>query len=205
MPRTSYAALFTLLALLLAAPASAQQTDGALRLHLETGVLGFESETVDPDGAPDSETTKTTTFGPGSSGLGFGLGFGASDSLVVGANVALQFITIDPEGRGSVSGSRLTLMPYLELLLGDGTARPFVGGALLLSFDSFEDVSTTLFGIAGIGGVHIFMTDSYSFDIGGRLYLATGETSVDAGGMNFDSSITRLGLIALIGVSGWSI
>lgn len=198
-------ASLTLVALLLAAPASAQQVNGALRLHLETRVLGFESLTVNPEGPPASETTTTTTFGPGASGLGFGLGFGVSDNLVVGGNVTLQFRSENPDDGRTRSGQNLTLMPYIEALFGDSGARPFLGGALLLSFDSFDDVSTTLFGLAGIGGVHIFITDSYSLDVSGRLYVNTGSTSFDAGGNTFDASITQFGLIALLGVSGWSI
>jgi len=205
MTRTTCAALLTLAAIAFAAPASAQQINGALRLHLETGVLGFESETDNPDGPAGSQTTKSTTFGPSAAGLGFGIGFGVGDNLVVGGNVTLQYRSVNPEGPGSVSGSNVTLMPYIEVLLGDGGTRPFVGGALLVSFDDFGDRSTTLFGLAGMGGVHIFMTDSYSFDLAGRLFVDTGSTSFDAGGMTIDTSITRFGLIGLVGVSGWSI
>lgn len=221
MIRTSCTALFTLVALLLAARASAQQINGALRLHLETSVLGFESLTANEEGPPPSETTTTTTFGPGGNGLGFGggfrngglgfgglgfgLGFGVSDNLVIGGNVTLQFRSENPDNGRTRSGQTLTLMPYIEALFGDGSTRPFLGGALLLSFDNFDDVSTTMFGLAGLGGVHIFMTDSYSLDISGRLYVATGSASDDRDRMTVDTSLTQFGLIALLGVSGWSI
>lgn len=198
------AALISLVVLSVGRTAAAQSIDGALRLHLETGFLGFQSETTNEDGPPPSETTKTVTFGPGTTGLGFGLGYGISDNLVIGGNVTLQYISIDPEGPGSGTGSNITLIPYIEVLFGSGSVRPFVGGALLLSSDSFEDRSTALFGLAGIGGAHIFITDSYSLDLGGRLFFVAGSSSHDTGGGSVDTSISRVGLIALIGVSGWS-
>lgn len=196
-----------LTALVIAAPASAQTgtINGALRLHTETLVIGYQSHTETPDGVDEGQTTGITSIGPGVYGLGFGLGYGVADNIVVGANLVLQNVTRSPEEGDSNSTLGVSLLPYIEVLFGDGNVRPFVGGNLQLMIISGEDYSQTMFGLGGLGGAHIFLADSFSFDVSGRLYFSTGSETREAGGGDVDTDITELGFLILAGVSGWSI
>lgn len=198
MNRQIGTALLALAALTFAAPASAQTTiAGGLRLHLETDVLGIATENPD-----EGESSTNTTIGPGSNGLGFGIGYGITEQLILGGNFVLQH----RDGEGDNDGEfRLSLLPYLEFMLGEGSVRPFVGGVLIFALTSRENFSATSFGLGGLGGVHIFLTDSFSLDVSGRLYFTANNTSRETGMGDVDSSSTTVGLLVLVGVSGWGI
>ncbi len=188
-----------LTALVIANPASAQTPTigGGLRLHLETSVLEIASTSPEEG---DSETT--TSIGPATNGLGFGVGYGINEQLVVGANLVLNHT----DGGGDNDGVlTLGLRPYLEYILGDGGVRPFIGGQLIFDIISAENTSLTSFGLAGMGGVHVFLNDGFSFDVGGRLYFVSQSLTVDTGAGEVDSSATRVGLLVLLGVSGWGV
>lgn len=189
-------AAFAVLAL--AAPASAQATiGGGLRLHLETTALQIDSTSPEEG---DSETS--TSIGPAAGGLGLGIGYAIDENLVVGGNLVLNH----RDGGGDNDGVLMIgLMPYLEYLLGDGDVRPFIGGSLILQMTSAENTSLTSLGLAGIGGVHIFLNDGFSFDVGGRLYFTSNSFSVETPAGDVDSSSTSIGLMVLLGVSGWGV
>lgn len=204
MLRQLLSASVVLGALMFAAPASAQTIRG-LRLHVETSLFGIDSSTATAEDADEGNTTTTISFGPGAQGLGFGLGFGINENLVLGANLVLNYTSVKGE-RGDAYGLvNLTLMPYLEFLFGAGNVRPFIGGALLLELESGEDYGAQYFGLAGLGGVHVFMADSFSLDFSGRLYLEAGSSSQDTGPVDRDTSHLNVGLLVLVGVSGWGI
>lgn len=199
MTRQFFAALTTLTALVLAAPASAsaQTIGGGLRLHLETEVLGIVS--LSPE---EGDSSTSTSIGPGANGLGFGIGYGITEELIVGGNFVLQH----RDGEGDNDGVfTLNLLPYLELMLGEGDLRPFVGGNLILAISSGENRSSTEFGLGGLGGVHIFLSDTFSFDLSGRLFFTAGSVTRDTAMGDEDSSFTTLGFLVLVGVSGWGV
>ena len=193
--------------MMFAAPASAQESQSirGLRLHLETSLFGVDSSTATPDGADEGSTTTTISFGPSAQGLGFGVGFGITDNLVIGGNLVLNYTSTKREGSDAHGFADVKLMPYLEFLFGSGSVRPFIGGALMMELQSGEDYGAQLFGLAGLGGVHVFMTDSVSLDFSGRLYFEAGSSSVDVGPATADASLTSVGLLVLAGVSGWGI
>lgn len=197
MNRNLCAALITLGTLTFATAASAQSVDGALRLHLETDFLGVVTFTPE-----DGDSSTSTSIGPGSNGLGFGVGYGITDSLVVGGNATVQYT----EGDGSNNGElTLSLLPYLELVLGADTVRPFVGGNLIFALSSRDNSSQTELGLGGLGGVHIFLTDTFSLDLSGRLFFTAGTATVETAAGDADFSFKRFGLLLFAGVSGWSI
>jgi hypothetical protein len=191
---------------LTASSASAQMIDGSLRLHLELPVFGYQSTEITGEGADDGVTTSRITIGPGSSTLGLGLGYGVSEMIVLGTNLVLQHQSIKPDEGDSVGVTTVQILPYLEVVFGEGTTRPFVGGQLMLQINSTENTDTTLFGLGGLGGVHIFLTDSFSFDVSGRLYFLTGSTTFESGGAadDIEADASELGVLLLIGLSGWS-
>jgi opacity protein-like surface antigen len=185
-------------------PAHAQAIEGAVRLHLEVPFLAYQSTTSTLEGVDDGTTASTVAVGPGDAGLGFGIGYGLSDMLVLGTNVALQFRSINTENSDSVTGVGFQLMPYLEAVFGSDSARPFVGANLILQINDVDDFSSTLFGAGALGGVHLFLTDSLSFDLSARLYFLTGSRHVTTTIVDLENDVTQIGLLALIGISGWS-
>jgi hypothetical protein len=187
-----------------ASTGSAQEIDGSLRLHLEVPVLGYRSTEVTADGADDGASVSRVSVGPGTDTLGFGLGYGLSDMLVLGANMALQHTSVSPEEGASASTTVVQLLPYLEVLFGEGSTRPFIGGNLILQISSGENTDSTLFGLGALGGVHVFLNEWVSFDVSARLYYMTGTVTVDTGIVESDTDLSELGVLLLLGVSGWS-
>lgn len=197
--------LIALGTIVLSASSASAQIDGSLRLHLEVPVLAYVSETNTPDGADDGASVSYLSVGPGSSGFGIGLGYGLSEMIVLGTNVAFQLTSISPEEGDSVSVTNAQIQPYLEAVFGEGTARPFVGAHLSLEINSTENTDTTLFGLGALGGVHIFLADSFSFDISGRLSFATGSRTVELEPTGeAETDISQIGVVVLIGLSGWT-
>lgn len=197
--------LLVLGALMLSASSASAQIDGSLRLHLEVPVLAYVSETNTPDGADDGTTISYLSIGPGSAGFGMGLGYGLSEMLVLGTNLAVQLTSISPDEGDSTSVTSVQISPYLEAVFGQSTARPFIGAHLLLQINGSENTDTTMFGLGALGGVHVFLTDSFSFDISGRLYYATGTRTVEvAPAGDVDTDISEIGVMVMIGVSGWT-
>jgi opacity protein-like surface antigen len=190
-----------------ASSASAQLIDGSLRLHLELPVLGYQSSEIKADGADEGTTTGIFSIGPGETTLGLGLGYGVSEMIVLGTNLALQHSSIKPDEGPAVSATGVQILPYLEVVFGEGTTRPFVGGQLMLQLTSTENTDTTLFGLGALGGVHIFLTDSFSFDVSGRLYYMTGTSTFDSDddlADELETDVSELGVLLLIGLSGWT-
>ena len=188
----------------LASTASAQAIDGSLRLHLEVPVLGYQSQELTADGADDGASISIVTVGPSTSTLGFGLGYGLSDMLVLGTNVALQHTSVSPEEGDSASTTSVQLLPYIEAVFGQGSARPFVGGNLMLQIRSGENTDATMFGLGALGGVHAFLNEWVSLDVSARIYYMTGTVTVDNGVAESDADMSELGVLLLLGVSGWS-
>jgi len=196
--------LLVLGALMLSASSASAQIDGSLRLHLEVPVLSYVSETTTPDGADDGTTLSYLSIGPGSAGFGMGLGYGLSEMLVLGTNLAVQLTSISPDEGDSTTVTNMQIMPYLEAVFGEGTARPFIGAHLMLQINGTENSDTTMFGLGALAGAHIFLTDSFSFDISGRLYYATGTRTVEVEPIDVDTDISEIGVAVMIGVSGWT-
>jgi hypothetical protein len=196
--------LIALGAIALSASSASAQIDGSLRLHLEVPVLAYVSESNTPEGA-DESTVSYLSVGPGSAGFGMGLGYGLSEMIVLGTNLAFQLTSISPDEGDSVSVTTAQIQPYFEAVFGEGTARPFVGAHLSLEINSTENTDTTLFGLGALGGVHIFLADSFSFDISGRLSFATGSRTVELEPTGeAETDISQIGFLVLIGVSGWT-
>jgi len=205
MRSMTLATIVVISGLMAASSASAQGLEGALRFHLEVPFLGFDSTTRTPDGLDEGDTTNTTTFGPSADGLGFGVGYGVTADILVGANVVLNLTSRSPEEGDSESTTNLALAPYVEFLFGEGDIRPFVGGNLFLSVESEENITRSRYGLGGLGGVHIFLADAFSIDVSGRLYFNVGSDTVESGVGDATTDITQVGLMALVGVSGWSL
>ncbi len=182
----------------LAAPASAQTVEGALRLHLETGAFGVTRITRErADGSSASGTL--LSIGPTNAGFGFGAGYGVSENVLVGANLSLYTLTAsdDDSDSDATTATRLTVGPYLELLFGEGGTRPFVGVQPALGYTKVEDSHTTTLGLMGMVGAHVFLSDGGSFDVSARPFV---ETLSDED----DDTTTSYGLLVTLGVSAWS-
>lgn len=196
--------LIALGAIVLSASSASAQIDGSLRLHLELPVLGYQSAETTPDGADEGTSTSRITVGPGQDTLGLGLGYGVSEMIVLGTNLVLQHTSVKPDEGDSIGMTSVQILPYLEVVFGEGTARPFVGGQLMLQINSTENTDSTLFGLGGLGGVHIFLADAFSFDISGRLYYLTGSVTIEGPVDDAEADVSELGVLLLIGLSGWS-
>ena len=172
------------------APAHAQRSRD-LRLHIETSAFSFTS--TSSDGGTDRTATRVGIF---PSSLGFGLGTVVGDSLVLGGSFVLDFQSISTEqGDGDTRGNFM-LRPYLELLLGHGEIRPFVGAGVGFGYSSADGNAATTAELAALGGAHFTLGPAASFDLTGRIFYQS--VAADA----LDQS--HIGLILLLGISGWT-
>lgn len=190
----------------LTATAHGQAVDGSFRLSLEGNFASFEKIKLKESGFEDFEA-RETSFGILGSGLGVGLGYGASDSVVLGVRILQGTVRreydddfIEPD-----KGNVFSIIPSLEILTNSGEkARPFFLFAAGVRTGSTESdgVETSKFttGIFGAGfGVHAFVTPTFSIDPGLTVFGVRGSDEV--GGSEFDRS--GVAVIASFGLSGW--
>lgn len=190
----SWLLLLPLLAL--ATPANAQTIDGALRLHVETGAFGVTRLTRTRDSGSSAWGT-ILSVGPTNTGLGAGVGFGVSEAALVGLNLSLQVMSLSDDDSDTTTMTRAALAPYVEILFGSGSTRPFVGAQGTLGYTKIENSNATTLGLMGQVGAHFFLSEGGSFDLSARPFV---ETSTDED----DDTLTSYGLLVMIGVSAWS-
>lgn len=193
--RVFRALMVSLSLLALAAPASAQAVEGALRLHLETGLFGVSRLTrTRSDGSSSSGTI--LSVGPNTTGLGVGAGFGVSERVIVGGNLSFQLLSLSDDDSETQTATRVTLAPYAEVLLGEGSARPFLGVQGSFGYTKSDNSWATTFGVMGQVGAHFFVSDGGSFDVSARPFI---ETAND----DDDDTTTSYGVLVMLGVSAW--
>lgn len=177
------AALLLFAACALPASGAAAQS---FRLHLETGVLGIASTTVDNNGNETDDTTTRVGIFP--TDIGLGAGFLIKPSFMLGLSTYLY---------GDDGGFRLKLLPYFEYLFAQSASlRPFIGATAGIDHYNPDrgDTYTSLI-IGGLGGVHIMMASAFSIDVSGRLtYESWSEGNTD---------VSVLAMTVLLGLSGW--
>ncbi|HMR08496.1 MAG TPA: hypothetical protein PKA88_22100, partial [Polyangiaceae bacterium] len=120
-----------MLAFAWSATASAQSIDGAVRLSLAATLLSYESLTLESkDAAVESVDATESSAGLLASSLGVGVGYAASQSLVLGAKVqqGTTTRTLDSDTLGTYKTSGLGLSPYVELVFSpESTLQPYLG------------------------------------------------------------------------------
>jgi hypothetical protein len=181
------------------------------RVHLDTTLFraGIGEHDYD-DGAEVDHNGFTGGFGMSSAGIG--AGFAVIDGLVVGGKLTLGAEGYDPYHVDG-TGFAWSIMPYVEYIFLDGLARPFVMGTL--GFEGRNDMPDDddywwwAFAFGMGGGVHLFVFDNLSFDIGLLVGFdfGTGENENFPVGKptvtddDFDHWMFKLEI--LLGISGW--
>lgn len=168
-------------------PASAQAGDGAFR-------LGADFEVIDLEVFPDL----VTLFGFGVNGVAFGpsLGYQIGDSIVVGSRLAVRVNVSEVSGgAGTTVDGTIAVVPYFEYVFPDPSVAPFLGaqaGVVGFFADGADPLANAVAG--GFGGVHLFITDSFSVSPWGQLnFLYLGGDTDRAG---FE-------VVALLSFEGW--
>jgi hypothetical protein len=149
--------------------ASADAGQGAFRLSADIPVLGLNH-------FPDAFVETTFQFGLwGTSPLtivgpiplvGAGVGYQATDAIVIGGRLGFGVATVDsntPIGDDDTTVGVFALLPYFEYLFGAGTIRPFIGAQAGFQVFFPDDGDANAWFIGGpLGGVHIFAADGFS-------------------------------------------
>jgi hypothetical protein len=183
--------------------ASAQQA-GQVRVSGDVDLFGFAffpdrttNISLGPNGLSDGIEFGGVLFGPPltqSRGFGLGLAYLFGDDLLVGSRVRLGFSYVDPDGAGDALIGALTLLPFLEYLLGSGEVVPYLGGqaGVVLQFPDFADAQGGLVA-GGLGGIHIFAASSFTVSFEGQFNFLY-DFGIDRGG--FD-------IVVLLKLAGW--
>lgn len=198
-------ALASVAALLLPRAAEAQSVDQHIQLSLNANLLSYDSHGVSSAGSDITATD--TTFGPTASGLGFELGFGLTESWLVGIQLLGSSATsgTDSPGATDLKASSYSLLPRVEYVLAPGSpVAPYLGATLGLRGSSVSGApgakaSTSDFALGGVAGLRVFALPGFSIDPSVTLLGSTGKERLD--GQSFD----RGGFTFLLGValSGW--
>lgn len=172
---------------------TAAAQSGDIRLHLETGVLGFtavDEETNGMQGRDDS----SIRLGLFPAELGFGAGFRITPAVMLGFNT---YVYMDNGGDGD-SYFRLKFLPYFEYMFrAAGSSRPFLGLTAGIDHEDRDGPdSHTGIVFGGIGGIHIMLGGGASFDLSGRLTYEGRERG--------NTDISTLAFTILIGLSAWT-
>lgn len=203
----------------------AQNTDGALQLGLGTDVLSYTSGSVTVDTPVGERSIDASSFNWGFSqrnGVDVEGGYGLGESLVLGGFLALggwsQSAKPDGANKTTESGFTLALAPKLDyMFMPESRYRPFVGGAIGLSYQSnkteVESGSTTtttgkssLTGLLLMArvGVRCFVTPGFSLDPALTLgFVPTASGSYAAGATSYDASASQFSIGLSIAASGW--
>jgi len=226
-----------------ARPAAAERSlNDTVQLSLSGSLLGYSSLTSTPDpstntssppgagslsGLPPEQKVSTTSYGLPGSGLGFGLGVGLSDNVVLGAQLFFSGskTTI---GDSNSDGSTVQFLPRLEYVVDDTGIRPFFAAVAgvghssatsssLTVLDSESstvstDSSSTTFLFGGSVGVHGFLSDTLSIDPAFTVLGVSGSqtstlslpsSSSAMGSAEQKASVSGYQVLLSIGLSGW--
>ncbi len=197
---------------LVAAPAHA--TEGAVQLGIGTPFLVHTNATLTEEAevVGESETERSTTAW----GLGHNLwgevGYGVSDSLVLGAFVQLAgtSLKLENENGNEADGSQLIYFigPKLDFMFMPGSqVRPFIGAVAGLYGESTDSDTTesslTGFQLHGRAGLRAFVTESFSLDPAFFLAWATASGERENPLLNTDLDYSAVSFGVTLGLSGW--
>jgi len=167
------------------------------------------STEVEVPGGDVEVDSKETRWGLGNQAAWLELGYGVTESLIVGGvlsvgNTATEQDVEGPGGDLDQSRTEVLVGPKLDYMFSpDATVRPFIGGVLALRSVSTDNPDTSSTGvlIGGRAGLRIFVEDLVSIDpmLGLSFTAASGE--VDPG--SNDTSSTSLGIGLGLGLSLW--
>lgn len=197
--------------------APAQETQGRFQLGLEGTVAAAESGSMETSSGANIDTSGSSLGIP--AGLGLVLGYGVSDSVVLGARVSQAARSFTAEADGVSSEDRTStfdVLPRVELILGSGNPRTSLFGTVgyrsLVTQTTAELNDPTLgtvsdrsriksSGIAfGAGlGLHGFVGDNVSLDAGLGVLRASGDSEASGDTGSFAST----GVLLTVGISAW--
>jgi len=141
--------------------------------------------------------------------MGFELGYGLSDNIVLGASVLFWYKTESEEDADeSTDGLNINLFPHLDYVFSEGSsARPFIGILAGISSDSVSqgdtDISSFSFGFGLRGGLHLFVAESFSIDPLLQFVYGIGSYESDAMFGTAEGDINTLLVDVMLGLSGW--
>jgi hypothetical protein len=193
------------------AAAPAQAEEGAFQVGLGAWVVSHESADTEielPAPAGDvEEDSSETRWGLGDHATWLELGYGITDSLIIGGILSMGNTAREVED-AEASEMRVLLGPKLDyMFMPDATVRPFVGAVVALRSVSVEagDAESSSTGVLlGLrGGVRIFVEDLVSIDpmLGLSFSAESGER--DVGPASADTSTTRFGVGLGTALSLW--
>jgi hypothetical protein len=171
-----------------------------VRLSLEGELVGYENVSV------QSSTATQISGGIGAPALGFGIGGGIGENVLLGGRIAFASVkTTSNSDATEASQTQVSILGTPEYVFNGTNVRPFLAASFGYAFSSSNGGSgevTTGMALLGAGcGVHGFATDSFSIDPNFFAYYETGSVSPPGGGSSMDAS----GFSLLLGValSGW--
>lgn len=207
-PRNAVVALTLVLGTLAARTSGAQEIAGKTELALSVGLISFSSATTKIDGAGAEEQDRSNTgFGTMESGTVF-LGYGLSDSIVVGAGLSASYEKNSSEDTDDVTSTELAFTPTLKYLFPGAAVRPFaslgVGLALLGADDGTNEVSTTAFGLIGGFGISWFAAEALTLSPSISLGYVSGSASADSEGSTIGEADTNGFVVSVdMALAGW--
>jgi hypothetical protein len=196
-----------------AATSHAQNTEGAFQLGLSTALFSYTNTTVTGEaGGVESDTDSSTTSWGIRDSAAAELGYGVTDSLVLGGFLQLggESSSVEPEGEEESESSEFELLlgPKLDFMFSPGQkVRPFVGAMAGLLMASAEDeaseTSLTGFQLLGRVGLRAFVAPGFSIDPALALSWFTASGEAEFGPTTVDVSASGINVGLLIGFSGW--
>ncbi|MDH5492033.1 MAG: porin family protein [Myxococcales bacterium] len=200
LPGALVAVLLTLTPGAAEAQVQSQGLQGSFRLNLDADLLRWDNhtETRIRDGLVTEDSSTTFALAQGSTYVLFG--YMITDAIFLGGRLGIQSVSYEP---GDFSTFSWSLAPVFEFLFLDGAARPFVFASAGIGGESQSitsggvtaTTSMNTFGFAGGGGLHYFLTDSFSIDP--RLELGWTFYGDD------NNDYTDFRFAALVGLSGF--
>jgi opacity protein-like surface antigen len=223
--------------------AKAQNIEHALQLGLGTNFLAYSNTTLTQDQPADlnnpnngrtveyKTVNRTTEWGLSNrSGINLEVGYGITDSLVLGGMLQLGG-WVNTTGANTITNdtSRLTnstfslfIGPKIDyMFLPDSMVRPFIGGAIGLVRQTYSteqetvgsvttnnlDIGTTGVGLLARGGIRWFLTPGFSIDPALVFGINTGTGSTEyplrGGRRSDDTTATGYSIGLSLAFSGW--
>jgi Outer membrane protein beta-barrel domain len=204
------------------AAAAPRDFSDVVHFSLDGSLLSYQKQKFTPTDAPGVLTTSSssTTYGLLGSGFGIGLGYGLTDSLLVGTQ--LQLASTKESSSGDTTLTQVQFLPRLEYLFEGSDARPYVAAILGVGHQSTSipipggdpvTLSGSQFLFGGSFGVHAFLSDTLSIDPALTFLGASGSQTTTEPGIAFDGaftpsatehdSVSGYQIVLSIGLSGW--
>jgi len=175
-------------------------------LGYESEIIGYRNFSYSDDGG--SGEYSQFSFLLGQPEMGLNLGFILGESSIVGLKFGFGMTHTSALSNSKEYLVNLRFSPFYEYMFTTSAVRPFAKAAVLFRLNNigdYEDRTNTAWSVGcGIaGGVHFFIGDSFSIDLGALFEYSGGKTHYNFDDVENKMNTREMTLSLFFALTGW--